>query len=179
MDRCLLLTWIGGFALGCSSLLWVQSYLYPSPMPIWRSDRAHEWIASNHGRVSFAYISDRAFMSGRNPYRYRFLKIGSLNSFWRYQLPEYWEEDVVTFIGGIDRGFRTTGVAIPYWILTILSAAPLVVGIRRMQSRKVHTGLCRRCGYDLRASPLRCPECGTPIPSDGQPRADAETMSAS
>ena len=37
---------------------------------------------------------------------------------------------------------------------------------RRMAiRRRVASGLCPRCGYDLRATPGRCPECGTPAAS--------------
>jgi hypothetical protein len=58
-------------------------------------------------------------------------------------------------------------VGAPHWFVLLLAAAlPLAwllsERLRRQRRRAGRAGLCPRCGYDLRASPERCPECGTP-----------------
>ena len=53
-------------------------------------------------------------------------------------------------------------VWVPYWMIVAV-AAPLSVwwiGSRVRQFRRRARGLCAACGYDLRATPGRCPECG-------------------
>jgi hypothetical protein len=59
---------------------------------------------------------------------------------------------------------------VPYWMLIlpllVLPGARLRFAARdRTRRRRQILGLCARCGYDLRGSHARCPECGTPIPS--------------
>jgi predicted Zn-ribbon and HTH transcriptional regulator len=46
-------------------------------------------------------------------------------------------------------------------LLVMLSATGLVIAARRLLVRPRIAGHCRACGYDLRATPGRCPECGT------------------
>jgi hypothetical protein len=55
-------------------------------------------------------------------------------------------------------------IIFPYWLLTVASAiAPAwhwLGSRRRRAAKRLVQGLCPACGYDLRATPERCPECG-------------------
>jgi hypothetical protein len=62
----------------------------------------------------------------------------------------------------------TWAVGFPGWACVlatgVLPASAMRRYLRRRREAKVHAGICVRCGYDLRASPEKCPECGTPRP---------------
>lgn len=63
-------------------------------------------------------------------------------------------------------GARGWAVSVPMWALAVLTAAPAALRARSLaralrQSRRQRRRLCPQCAYDLRATPDRCPECGT------------------
>src|SRR5688500_1788421 len=51
---------------------------------------------------------------------------------------------------------------VPYWLSAgTCLPGPLYLGTRHLQRRRRRKlSLCSGCGYDLRATPERCPECG-------------------
>jgi hypothetical protein len=61
---------------------------------------------------------------------------------------------------------RAFELHIPFWFPLLISLAiPTWLTLRhRRRLARTASRLCPTCGYVLRATPDRCPECGTPIP---------------
>jgi hypothetical protein len=155
------------FVLVC--VLWVRSY--------WRQDTLAGYCARDHwvevssgrGRVLLAHVSRDNLAESR-------LLRG-------YQAEVVYPEEPGARHTGAHRlgfgfyrhlsppqlvGFNTTMLWLPDWLLILLSAPVPLAFVRRSIRRRnrAASGSCLRCGYDLRATPERCPECGA-VPATG------------
>jgi len=68
-------------------------------------------------------------------------------------------------VEAVDSGYE---LRLPHWLLALPLSMIGLIWLRgslvRRRRKRTGNGLCVHCGYDLRASKDRCPECGTPIP---------------
>ena len=58
----------------------------------------------------------------------------------------------------------------PYWLTIAACAVIFALSWQRLRRKRKKLGLCLKCGYDLRASKDRCPECGEEFISTGVAR---------
>jgi hypothetical protein len=75
--------------------------------------------------------------------------------------------------------FSSRQATIPRWFLLATLAVLGLIAVRaavhqRQILKRRRRSLCPSCGYDIRATPQRCPECGTPLGK----RIDAASPSA-
>jgi hypothetical protein len=87
---------------------------------------------------------------------------------WKFVRLAWWNTGRLALPGGGWQDNRA--LIVPDWLL-VLVLVPLpswwFMRLRndRRQARRKLESRCLSCGYDLRASTDRCPECGTPIES--------------
>jgi hypothetical protein len=73
--------------------------------------------------------------------------------------------------GGTFNGIDYEQIVVSFWLITCaLAVAPAITAARLIarvtrRRRRLTRGQCLDCGFDLRASTDRCPECGHPIPA--------------
>jgi len=90
------------------------------------------------------------------------VSINALGFHWRTGPVFHWPMN----LGAITKSGDIFYLGVPGWFLMLifglLPARWLLLASKRHQSRsRVSRNCCRECGYDLRATPKRCPECGT------------------
>lgn len=161
-------------------ILWVRSYFVVDHWCMLRGTlyrhSVRDWhqLSSNSGSLSFS-ISwgrwPRKFDATQRPWRFWWDRLepstfpGPRHSAKRLGLFAFknWGEKVPksTF-------WETWDLTVPHWAIALPLALPAAfsgVGFLRKRRRRKR-GVCMCCGYDLRASAERCPECGTPVPAE-------------
>jgi hypothetical protein len=154
--------------LTATLMLWVLSYLGEDVVTVTRRSKTGpqwlcvDWLQSNWGEINlhrFTIGESEWGQSGGYPaVRYA----GTPSS--RPENPKerwgmYWHCRINWHEESIYICFPHWGVAMAFSILPTVR----VVGYLRRR-RRFGAGRCSSCGYDLRATPDRCPECGaTPL----------------
>ena len=123
-----------------------------------------EWSLQNRARLTFrtnageehdslwiggyGSVKRRLLFTSPNPPIYRYRQMHPMMTQWK---PRTWFQ------------LQRRGVSVPLWIpsvsFLVLGMSCVVPPAHRRRKRK-KLGLCVKCGYDLRASKERCPECG-------------------
>ena len=129
------------------------------------------WVRQAFSDGPFVLVSGQARVKAVEVYASRGAMVVYVGS---APLPDSSKTGVIRrgfFVATMMRVYLINGTAgtlmqVQFWCLAALTAfTPLattipIVRVVRRRHRAKRFGLCPSCGYDLRATPDRCPECG-------------------
>jgi hypothetical protein len=72
----------------------------------------------------------------------------------------FWAGSDTAHGGGNSGEIHNFFLIIPFWLVLLLAAAMPLRWVYIYRRDRHPRGFCTKCGYDLRATPDRCPECG-------------------
>jgi len=167
-----LLTALSLVLLVATAVMWVRSY-WISDSWEWVSHYRTRFIAISGGRVllqvNHGASAAQEFMAVDH---YSYVKqaneTAGVGRPWRYG--GFWIENL-SFAPSAARSawLPYTDYVVPLYAVVLVSLILPGMAVRRVlrERKRKRVGLCPTCGYDLRASPQRCPECGAIASASG------------
>lgn len=159
-------------------VLWMRSYricefMRFDPQGDWgrMHNATHHWMSidfiSIHGEMGLQFHKGDGWPSDRGIFQTRWTWISNVR-----MVPPGPDATIAQKLGITffhEKLIRSSGpeerysIGLPYWIIGVATAFLPGLGARRYwRSKSIKLlGRCDVCGYDLRATPHRCPECGT------------------
>jgi hypothetical protein len=169
------LRWLFNFAVVVSLVLWLAAAI-AWPLSHWRAVTVARITGSSF--TSLLASSGKFSVEG-----YAYAPVDEETIYrWSLRLPE---PDRSMPSGGTE--FRSLGfvwvsrsdvnpvtqfrqLSVPFWFALLIFSWPVIPWAKHRRRAALPLHHCKQCGYDLRATPDRCPECGTvPAGSTARP----------
>jgi len=141
-----------------TTVLWVRSYYFLDAID-WSTSQGRAGFSTTQGHIAYGAVTLTPTYRGKaiKGFSYRSTAVGYGFSV-SIMRPSWtsWTGFAVARVR--QSSFSAWDFRVPFLLPLLLSAIAPILWYRRRH--RYRPGTCQECGYDLRASPNRCPECG-------------------